>query len=207
MLIGPPLLVALYRGEHERARAVIDEFDRSQVDSDGAAFESDYRSVREVALAWLDRNEAGAAAIIERAQSGDFGEWPTWLPLAVDLAAGLGDEQPLRAAAESLRRDLVPRSSPIVAAQVARLGALLAIRSGRPEEASVQWSSAIKIAAGAGMMFDVAALQLELFEHLPEHRETAAGLREVADTFAALRAAPWRERARRALDTAGIPSN
>jgi hypothetical protein len=205
-VLGPPLLVAIYRGEPERAREVIARFDREQA-QDGAAFESDYRSLREVALAWLEGQPAEGAAIIDRAQSGDFGEWPTWLPLAVDLVAGLPDEAPLLAAAASLRRDLVPRSAPIVAAQIARLGALQAIRAERPNEAAVQWSSAIKIAAGAGMMFDVATLQLELFEHLPEHRDAPAGLREAADTFAALRATPWRERARSALAAAGVPSS
>jgi hypothetical protein len=199
MVIGPPLLVAIYRGEPDRAREVIDTFDRDQAE-DGAAFESDYRSLREVALAWLGGPASDGAAIIDRAQSGDFGEWPAWLPLAVDLVARLPDEGALRAAAATLRRDLVPRGTPIVAAQIARLDALLAIRCERPDEAAVQWSSAIKIAAGAGMMFDVAALQLELFEHLPEHRDAPAGIREAADTFAALRATPWRERARRSLE-------
>jgi hypothetical protein len=185
---------------------VIADFDRDQA-QDGAAFESDYRSLREVALAWLDGDGAKSGAVIDRAQSGDFGEWPTWLPPAVDLLASLPDDEPLRAAAVALRRELVPRSSPIVATQIARVGALLAIRSERPDEAAVQWSSAIKIAAGAGMMFDVATLQLELFEHLPEHRDAPAGLREAADTFAALRATPWRERARSALAAAGVPSS
>jgi len=41
----PPLLIAVHRGDLEQARAMIEEFDRREADG-GAAFESDYRSVR-----------------------------------------------------------------------------------------------------------------------------------------------------------------
>jgi class 3 adenylate cyclase/tetratricopeptide (TPR) repeat protein len=194
MVIGPPVLVALHRGELERARAVIEEFDRRQADS-GAAFESDYRSLREVALAHLGGANLEAKDVIERAQSGDYAEWPTWLPLAVDLIIRLPGDEPLHEAAAALRRDVVPETSPMVAAQAARLQALLAYRSGHLSDAGSHWTLAIEAVSRAGMVFDTAVLRLELFEHVPAYDGALAGLHAALDTFTGLRAAPWVERA------------
>jgi hypothetical protein len=140
-----------------------------------------------------------AMGFIDRAQSGDYAEWPTWLPLAIDLVTRLEEIEPLRQAAAALARDGVPLTSPTVAAQAARLRAVLASRSGRAERAASHWLTAVEIASEAGMIFDAAALRLELFEQLPGHRGAAAGLRSALDAFTALRAAPWIERARAAL--------
>ena len=194
MVIGPPVLVAIHRGENERARAVIEDFDRDQTDS-GAAFESDYRSLREVALAHLSGDVAAAVAVVEHAQSGDYAEWPTWLPLAIDLLAGSSDAQPLRAAAEALRREQVPRTSPIVVAQVARVEALLAARGTDFALAASRWSAAIDAASGAGMAFDAAALTLELHEQAIEDASPAVRLQPALETFSRLRATPWLKRA------------
>jgi class 3 adenylate cyclase/tetratricopeptide (TPR) repeat protein len=196
MVIGPPVLVAVHRGELEQARAVIEEFD---ADCD-AAFESDYRSLREVALAHLGGDHVEAKAVIDRAQSGDYAEWPTWLPLAIDLLTQMPDDERLRDAAAALRQELAPKTSPMVAAQLARLEALLAAHSGDAALAASQWSTAIETVSKAGMVFDAAALRLELFEHLPEHPGSLAGLNTAVDTFTGLRAAPWLERARNALE-------
>jgi class 3 adenylate cyclase/predicted ATPase len=201
MAIGPPLLVALHRGEFERARAVIEEFDRHEADS-GAAFESDYRSLREVALAHLAGAHREAMAVIDRAQSGDYAEWPTWLPLAIELITQLQDDQPIRDAGAALRREVVPKTSPLAAAQAARLDALLAARAGDNERAGSEWSAAIDTANRAGMVFDAAALKLELFEHVPEYAGAPAGLHTAIDTFKELRATPWLERAHAALQAA-----
>jgi hypothetical protein len=48
------------------------------------------------------------------------------------------------------------------------------------------------------MVFDAAALRLELVEHLPEHPGAPAALRQAIDTFVGLRAAPWVKRGRAA---------
>jgi class 3 adenylate cyclase/predicted ATPase len=201
MVIGPPLLVAVYRGELERARAVIEEFDRYEAES-GAAFESDYRSLREVALAYLAGAPQASRGIIDRAQSGDYAEWPTWLPLAIDLIAELHDDRALRDAAAALHRDEAPQTSPIVSAQSARLDALIAARAGHGAQAASRWSAGIETAAEAGMVFDAATLRLELFEYVGERGGALAGLHSAIDTFSELRAAPWLERARGALEAA-----
>ncbi|MGZ6585121.1 MAG: hypothetical protein ACXVHX_12410 [Solirubrobacteraceae bacterium] len=193
MLIGPPLMVAIHRGDLDRARAILDEFDQVRGDS-AVAFESDYRSLREVALAYLDGAYAEALSIIARAQSGDYAEWPSWLPLAVDLVSQLPGEEALRDAADALGGDVVPKTSPYVTAQSARVGALLAHRSGDSARAAEQWSTAIGVVGEAGMAFHVAALRLELFEHVAERAGTADDLRAVVDTFTGLRATPWLER-------------
>jgi class 3 adenylate cyclase/tetratricopeptide (TPR) repeat protein len=198
MVLGPPLLVALHRGQLEQGRRVLEQFDRYEADS-GAAFESDYRSLREVALAHLSGGHLEAKAVIDRAQSGDYAEWPTWLPLAIDLVTQLQDDEMLREVATALRRKIVPTTSPMVAAQASRLQALLAIHAGHTVRAQSEWSTAIKVARQAGMVFDEAALRLELYEHVPDYRGAPAGLDGAIETFTRLRAAPWLERARIAL--------
>jgi tetratricopeptide (TPR) repeat protein len=203
MLIGPPLLMAIHRGDLDTARAILDEFDRARGDS-AVAFESDYRSLRDVALAHLDGAHAEALAIIARAQSGDYAEWPSWLPLAVDLVSQLPGEAPLRETAQALAADVVPKTSPYVKAQSARVDALLASRCGDTARAAEQWSEAIGVVGQAGMAFHGAALRLELSEHVPERAGTAEDLRAAVDTFTGLRATPWLERARRALRAAEV---
>jgi tetratricopeptide (TPR) repeat protein len=199
MVLGPPLLVALHRGELDRVRSAIAEFDRFQAES-GAAFESDYRSLREVALAHLNGTPTQAKALIDRAGSGDYGEWPTWLPLAIDLVRQLPDGAPLSETAAALERDVVPKTSPIVTAQAARVHALLAHRAGATDEAAAHWLRAIEAMRAAGVAFDEAALRLELFEYLPDRAGGLERLHAAMETFTRLRAAPWIERTRRALD-------
>jgi hypothetical protein len=203
MLIGPPLLVAIHRGELDGARAILDEFDRVRGDS-AVAFESDYRSLREVALAHLDGAHAEALSVIARAQSGDYAEWPSWLPLAVDLVSQLPGDDALREAADALAGDVVPKTSPYVKAQSARVGALLAHRTGDSARAAEQWSAAIAVVGEAGMAFHEAALRLELFEHDAERARKAADLSAAVDTFTRLRATPWLQRARHAAEVAAL---
>jgi class 3 adenylate cyclase/tetratricopeptide (TPR) repeat protein len=201
MVLGPPLLVAIHRGELEQARAMIEEFDRREADG-GAAFESDYRSLRAVALANLNGAPLEASAAIDRAQSGDYAEWPTWLPPAIDLIARMPETEPLGQAADALRRETVPKTSPVVSTQLARLDALVAFRSGQIGAAVAHWLTAIDAASQAGMPFDAATLRLELLEHCPEHPDAPEGLEEPLHTFASLRAEPWAARAQRAMRTA-----
>jgi class 3 adenylate cyclase len=205
MLIGPPLLVALHRGERDQAQTIVDAFDPSRGDS-AIAFESDYRSLREVAQAHLDGADRQALGVIDRAQSGDYGEWPSWLPIAIDLLSRLDDDQSLREAAAALSRELVPKTSPYVRSQTARLGALLAHRSGDATGAVSRWEAAIGEVSDAGMTFHAAAIRLELLEHVPDHADAVAGLQHAVETFTELRATPWLERAGRALHAAELSS-
>ncbi len=197
MTIGPPVLVALARGELDVARSVIDRFDRDQAQS-GAAFESDYRSVRAVGLAHLEHDPERALAAIREAGSGDYAEWPAWLPFAVDLVVESGDERQLDAALEALHRPVAPKTSPHVNAQVKRLAARLAARGGDWGAAAERWRGAGKIMREAGVPFDAAVLALELAEQAPDgdaNREAARA--EAIVTFERLRATPWLNRARR----------
>jgi class 3 adenylate cyclase len=199
MVIGPPLLVALYRGEIGRARSIIEDFDQQNRLESGAAFESDYRSLREVALAHLNANPLEAGAVVVRAQSGDYAEWPTWLPLAVDLIAQSEDDEALRETRTALGGDGVPTTSPIVAAQAARIDALLSVRAGDSARAAAKWSRAIDVASRAGIVFDAAALRLERSQRIPGSADARAELQAAADIFAHLRAAPWLERAQQLI--------
>jgi class 3 adenylate cyclase/predicted ATPase len=200
MVMGPPVLVAIYRGERERARSVIEDFDRSQAES-GAAFESDYRSLREVAMAHLAGDRLAAQRVLDQAQPGDYGEWPTWLTLAVDLLVGLTSDDPLRDAVAALQRDGVPRTSPMVTAQSARLQAHLAARAHDMATAASWWSTAIHATGEAGMVFDQATLLVERFEHLSDDEDARDGAHSAFATLAQLGATPWLARARDALAT------
>jgi class 3 adenylate cyclase/tetratricopeptide (TPR) repeat protein len=197
MTIGPPILVALARGKVDVVRAVIDDFDRRQAQS-GAAFESDYRSVRTVALAHLEGEPQRALSAILDAGSGDYAEWPAWLPLAVDLLVEDQDDRQLHAALEALHRPVAPKTSPHVNAQVQRLAAHLAARGGDWSAAACRWHGAWKIMSDAGVPFDAAVLALELAEQTPdEDAGVQANRTEAMATFERLRAEPWLERARR----------
>jgi class 3 adenylate cyclase/tetratricopeptide (TPR) repeat protein len=197
MMIGPPVLVALARGELDLARSVIDGFDRQQAET-GAAVESDYRCVRTVALAHLEREPQRALAAILDAGAGDYAEWPAWLPFAVDLLVEGSGEGPLQAALEALRGPDAPMTSPHVGAQIERLAAHLAARSGDADAAAAHWRTARQLMNEAGVGFDAAVLALELAERAPDGDRTAAtGRREAIASFERLRAEPWLERARR----------
>jgi hypothetical protein len=195
MAIGPPVLIALARGERDRARSVIESFDRRQAES-GAAIESDYRGVRMVALAHLDDDPSGALAAIVDAGHGDYAEWPAWLPFAVDLLVEDPDERALAAALDALRGPIAPRTSPHVGAQLARLAAHIAERRRDRDEAATHWRGALDAARRAVLPFDAAVISLEIAERRTG-AEAAAGLGEALATFERLRAAPWAERARR----------
>jgi tetratricopeptide (TPR) repeat protein len=202
MLIGVPVLLALHRGRPARAREVLDQFDREQAQS-GAAFESDYRSLRDAALAHLAQDPVQAKGVVDRAQPGDYAEWPTWLPLAVDVVAQVGDEPAMAEIDAALRRDIVPSTTPVVTAQIARVRALLAARAGDRAGAAASWSTAIAIADRTAMPFDAAVLRLERVEHLPEHADARADAEMARGVFAELKAGPWLERAQEALAAGG----
>jgi class 3 adenylate cyclase/tetratricopeptide (TPR) repeat protein len=197
MAIGPPVLVALARGELEVVRTLIDEFDRHRA----AAFESDYRSVLAVALAHLAPLDGGperALAAILEAGSGDYAEWPAWLPLAIDLVMQSREDGHLQAALGALNGPVAPKTSPYVAAQTHRLAARLSLRAGDADAAAVHGREGVEIMKGAGVPFDAAVLALELAEETPEGDAAAEAARsEAIATFTRLRAAPWLERARR----------
>ena len=192
MAIGPPVLVALARGEFDAVRSMIDEFDRRQAET-GAAFESDYRSAFTVALAHLDRAPDRALAAIVEAGSGDYAEWPAWLPFAVDLIVDSDDDRALTVALDALERPVAPKTSPYVTAQARRLAGHIAARAGDRDAAAEHWRAARVIVGEAGVVFDAAVLALELVEAELEGEDLRAA---AAGTFERLRAGPWIERAR-----------
>jgi len=193
MAIGPPLLIALPRGQGDLARRLIDDFDRRQAES-GAAVESDYRSVRAVALAHLEHEPHRALAAIVDAGSGDYAEWPAWLPLAVDLIVDFDDDRQLTDALEALERPVAPKTSPYVRAQTQRLAAHIAARAGDRDAAAEHWRAARRILGDAGVVFDAAVVALE---QAGSELEGDALRADAVATFERLRAGPWIERARR----------
>jgi len=197
MAIGPPVLAALARGELDTVRSMIDDFERDQAQS-GAVFESDYRSVFTVALAHLERAPDRALAAIVHAASGDYAEWPAWLPFAVDLLVGSSDDGALAVALEALEGPVAPKTSPYVTSQARRLAGHLVARAGERDAAAEHWRAARQIISEAGVRFDAAVLALELAE---AGFDAVAGDRSLrADaiaTFEWLRARPWVERAHR----------
>lgn len=110
----------------------------------------------------------------------------------------------MREAADALAGDVVPKTSPYVKAQSARVDALLAHRSGDADRAAEHWSTAIAVVGEAGMAFHKAALRLELFEHVGERAVSAEDLRAAVGTFTGLRATPWLQRALRAAGVATL---
>jgi class 3 adenylate cyclase/tetratricopeptide (TPR) repeat protein len=199
MGIGPPLAVSLARGELDIVRSVIDAFDRGQAES-GAAFESDYRSVRAVGIASLEGDPDQALAAILHAGSGDYAEWPAWLPFAVDLVVAGGDDRALAAALGALEGAVAPKTSPYVTGQAERLAAHIAAHAGDYAGAARRWRAARQIMSEAGVVFDAAVLALELAEEASGGEvDAASGRAEAIATFERLGAGPWLERARRGV--------
>jgi class 3 adenylate cyclase/predicted ATPase len=197
MAIGPPVLVALARGEVDAVRSMIDGFGRRQAET-GAAFESDYRSAFTVALAHADGAPDRALAAIVEAGSGDYAEWPVWLPFAIDLILDCDDGRSLVAALDALERPVAPKTSPYVTGQARRLAGHIAARAGDRDAAAEHWCAARQIMSEAGVVFDAAVLALEFAEAGFGGREDDDSLRaDAIATFERLRARPWIERARR----------
>jgi tetratricopeptide (TPR) repeat protein len=197
MAIGPPVLVALARGEVDAVRSMIDGFGRRQAET-GAAFESDYRSAFTVALAHADGAPDRALAAIVEAGSGDYAEWPVWLPFAIDLILDCDDGRSLVAALDALERTVAPKTSPYVTGQARRLAGHIAARAGDRDAAAEHWCAARQIMSEAGVVFDAAVLALEFAEAGFGGREDDDSLRaDAIATFERLRARPWIERARR----------
>jgi class 3 adenylate cyclase/tetratricopeptide (TPR) repeat protein len=197
MAIGPPVLVALARGELDAVRSMIDEFERVHARS-GAAFESDYRSVFTVALAHLEGAPNRALAAIVDAGSGDYAEWPAWLPFAVDLLVDSNDYGALTMALKALEGPVAPKTSPYVTGQARRIAAHLASRAGDSDAASEYWRKARQLMSKAGVVFDAAVLAIELAEAGADmHVDERAVRGDALATFERLQARPWVERARR----------
>jgi class 3 adenylate cyclase/tetratricopeptide (TPR) repeat protein len=197
MAIGPPLLIVLARGQTDVARSMVDGFDQRQAES-GAAVESDYRSVRTVALAHIEGSPDRALGAILGAGSGDYAEWPAWLPFAVDLLLVDGDDAQIAAALGALNGPIAPKTSPYVTGQARRLAAHLAARAGERDAAAEHWRAARQIMSEAGVVFDAAVLALELAEAAAGAEVGADAMRaDALATFDRLRAGPWVERARR----------
>ena len=98
------------------------------------------------------------------AGSGDYAEWPAWLPFAVDLLVANDDDGPLTAALGALEGPVAPTTSPYVTGQARRLAAHIAARAGDRDAAASHWRAAREIMSEAGVVFDAAVMALELAE-------------------------------------------
>ena len=162
MAIGPPVLVALARGQfdaralaHRRVRPAARPRPAPRSRATTAAFAwSRSRTSRAPRIGrWRRSSDSG---------SGDYAEWPAWLPFAVDLLVGGDDDGPLVAALEALNGPAAPKTSPYVTAQARRLAAHLAARAGERDGAAEHWRAAWRLMNEAGVVFDAAVLALEL---------------------------------------------
>ena len=161
MAIGPPVLVALARGQFDLVRSLIDEFDRLQAET-GAAFESDYRGVRMVALAHLEGAPDRALAAIVGLRLRRLRRVAGVASICGRPAGGGRRRRPAHRGARGAERPSVPKTSPYVIAQERRLAAHLAARAGERDVAAEHWRAAWRLMNEAGVVFDAAVLALEL---------------------------------------------
>jgi tetratricopeptide (TPR) repeat protein len=200
MAIAPLVVIALARGEEDRLRALVAEYEQRSSRGDARAFESDFRMLRAAVLAGLSRNETeGIARLIPQAGASDYAEWTGWLAPIVDRLVTQPEIDSLDAALTALREPGAMKRTPPVRAQAARLEAHLAARTGQDALAADRFQEAERLTDECGMVFESAAIVLERAEHATSRGEppAAAALAGARATFAELGAAPWLARAER----------
>lgn len=190
MALAPLVVVALGRGEEERARVLVAEYDAARGDAATGLSERDFRILR---AAVTTSGATELAKLIAGAQTSDYSEWTGRLAPIVDRLVAQPAIDPLQTAVQALHGKGEFKCTPPVVAQAERLEAHLAARRGEPEQAATRWVQAAGSAAECGLAFERAVIALELVEHGgggPGEAEYASS------TFARLRAAPWLRRAR-----------
>jgi class 3 adenylate cyclase/predicted ATPase len=197
MAIAPLAVIALARGDHPRARALVDEHDRRCNAAGTSVFESDFRALRSAILA-VDpaASESGApelASVIPDTQVDDYTEWSGWLAPVIDMLVARPQTEPLDSALRTLVGDAVMKRTDPVRAQAERLTAHLAARAGDDARARAGWERAHRLADGCGLAFDSAVIALELAEH--GGGRVSDALSSARDTFRRLGARPWLVRA------------
>ncbi|MGO9973635.1 MAG: hypothetical protein ACLP01_12705 [Solirubrobacteraceae bacterium] len=199
MAIAPLVVIALGRGQDDRARALVAEHDRSCGDAGSSVFESDFRVLR---VAVLAGEHAGGATelgrLISNADTADYAEWTGWLAPIVDRLVADSASAPLAAALAALRGPGAMKRTPPVLAQALRIEAHLAVRAGERARAAECWAHAHRQTSECGLQFESAVIAVERSEHqaagaIEVDRATLAIARA---TFERLGATPWTARAR-----------
>jgi len=195
MVVAPLAVIALARGQDERVRALVSEYDRRSSEAGAGVFESDFRVLRTAILAVADADVETLARMIPDAEVADYAEWTGWLAPVVDRLVAVNATEPLEAALSALQGGGRMKRTPPVQAQAERLAAHLAGRA-EDERAEGIWVRAEELATGCGLRFEAAVLALERTEHT--HGGGPDGLGGALATFEELGAEPWLARARRA---------
>jgi hypothetical protein len=188
-------VIALARGDHPRARALVDEHDRRCNAAGTSVFESDFRALRTAILA-VDPAASDApdlASVIPDTQVDDYTEWSGWLAPVIDMLVARSPTEPLHAALRTLDGDGVMKRTDPVRVQAERLTAHLAVRAGDDARARAGWERAHRLADGCGLAFDAAVIAVELAEHGGGRGSDA--LSSARDTFQRLGARAWLARA------------
>jgi class 3 adenylate cyclase/predicted ATPase len=194
MAFAPLVVIALARGERERARELVAEHERRATAEGDSLFDSDFRSVRRTVLA---AGTPELAAIIPGATAAEFAEWTGWLAPVVDALVSSPTIAPLKSALAALRTPEAMKQTPPVQAQAERLAGHLAARVGDLGEAMQALTRAERLAASCEAKFEAAAVALERSELSRTDPENL--LPRARATFARLGAVPWDARAERAL--------
>jgi len=206
MALAPLVVIALGRGERNRLRELVAEYEERSGGQATSVFEGDFRMLHATALAVLSPMEAEEiACLIPEAAPSDYAEWTGWLAPIIDRLIMHPAVEPLQEALSAMREgDAIKRNRPVLA-QAARLEAHLAARSGHEPLATACWDDAEQLTSECGMRFENAAIALERAEHAVgcgEPIDSVAVARARA-TFEQLGAAPWLERADRAVERPG----
>jgi hypothetical protein len=186
MALAPLVVIALARGQRDRAAQLTAEHDRRCQEAGANLFEADFRSLRRLVLA----TDAGELArIVPEAAIAEFAEWSGWLAPVIDRLVAAHDAKPLAAALAALRSPDAMKQMPPVRVQAERLAGHLAARDGDCAGAEHALARAAELAHGCELRFEAAVIALE------RHELTGTDLDDRArETFVLLRAAPWLER-------------
>ena len=198
MALAPLVVIALARGENDRASELVAEHDRRCNVAGASLFESDFRALRKAVLA---PDPDAAANIVAEAEIADFAEWSGWLSSVIDKLLASEDREPLQRALAALRTTDPMKQTPPVRAQAERLAGHLAAPAGDHHAAEEAMSRAVQLSVDCGLAFEGAVIELESCELRgggPDHP-----LSRAAETFARLGAVPWLARCERATRARG----
>ena len=193
MALAPLVVIALGRGDADRARALVAEHDARCSDGGVSVFESDFRALRRTVLAANGSDEL--ARIIPEAEIADFAEWTGWVSPVVDALVAAGEPETLASALDALTTNDPMKQTAPVQAQAQRLAAHLAAARGDRDAAVSALARAAWLAARCELGFELAVIELERCELAAgEGVLSPSGVR---GTFTRLGAGPWRARAER----------
>ncbi len=199
---SPLVVIALERGQDDRALALVADYDRRRVGAASSVLDTDFRVLRSAVLLMHDSCSASELArLLENAESADYGEWTGWLTPIVDRLVATGDRQPIEVASAALRGPGEMKQTAPVRAQAERLDAHLAAHLGDETRALEYWATARRLARDCGLVFEAAVVALERAEYVARMAapQDVEGLADARTTFERLGAAPWLARAEQLL--------